>query len=168
MDLAVLANHVEQAAFQAAGLVPPPALAYSSPSPPPTILSGPMTFHQLNIQGSAVGVLNTGEKANLRDIDVSLAMVSEAGAEEVATALQRVTEAVIEAEDDLNPGERAAVLDQLKELAAQASRPEEERSRGVVRALVSGLGSTLQAAGGLAGVWDTWGPALRRFFLGAG
>lgn len=168
MDLAVLASHVEQNAWLAAGLVPPPALTFSSHSPPPTIRTGPMTFHQLNIHGSAVGVLNTGERASLQDIDVSLAVVAKAGNKDVAEALKSLTQAVavIESEEDLSPEDRAAVLDQLRELTAQAAQPEGARRAGLVKALLQSLGSSLQAAGGLAEVWETWGPTLQEFFGG--
>ena len=86
------------------------------------------------------------------------------GSDRIAEALQEVTKAILEANKDLGDEERELALDQIKALASQAAQPEDTRSRGVIKALLSGLGSTLQAAGGLAGVWETWGPIIQAFF----
>jgi hypothetical protein len=46
-----------------------------------------------------------------------------------------------------------------------AALPLNERAKSaVIKSIAAGVGGSLSAAGGLAEVWSTWGPAIRAYF----
>mgnify|MGYP001558668904 CR=1 FL=1 len=114
----------------------------------------------INISNSNIGILNTGEIKDIHSISVNI----KSGAHEVAEAIKQITEAVSKS-PDLTGTTRSMVLEQLEELSKQALIPIENRSKpGIIKAIISTLSTTLGAAGGLAEVWSTWGPAIQKFF----
>lgn len=119
--------------------------------------------YSINLFGS-VGILNTGEIENVKSILVNMSSLQDCGYSEVAAALKELTEAVAGCRE-LPSEKRAEVLDHLEELSRQATLEPEKRAKpGVLRGLFSGMATTLGAAGGLAGAWSTWGPAIKAFF----
>lgn len=118
----------------------------------------------INLQNSTIGILNAGEIEDVQSISVNVSSLVESGHDEVAKALKELTEAVA-ASSEISPGERAYVLENLEEISKQAALPSEERAKpGVLKSVLSGVASTLGAAGGLAEVWSTWGNVIRAFF----
>lgn len=116
------------------------------------------------ISNSNIGILNTGEIEDIQSISVNITSLSESGAHEVAEAIKQITEAVSKS-SDLAATNKSMVLEQLEELSEQALLPAENRSKpGILKAIISTLATTLGAAGGLAEVWSTWGPAIQKFF----
>ena len=119
---------------------------------------------KINISNSTVGVVNTGEIKEIKSILVSTSALTEAGHSEVATALRQLADAVSK-NQELSDKQRTEILAQLDEIARQANTPAEKRSAlGVIRSILSGIATGLGAAGGLAEVWSTWGPAIAKFF----
>ena len=55
-------------------------------------------------------------------------------------------------------------LELLKELTEQANLPPKKQSRALIKSALQSLNLTMGTAGGLAGVWSTWGDAIRGFF----
>lgn len=118
----------------------------------------------INLQNSTVGVLNAGEIENVKSISVNVSTLAKSGHDDVAVALKELTEAVADS-TEISPDERAYVLENLEELSKQAALAPEERAKsGVIKSILSGVATTLSAAGGLAEVWSTWGSAIRVFF----
>jgi len=130
-------------------------------------LEGPMDLTTLNISGGIVGLLSTGDLHRVKNIDTQITTLTDTGHTEVAKAFKALTEAVA-ASEETGESQRNEILDQLDELSRQAGAIEAGEARpGVIRALLAGLGGTLSAAGGLAEVWSTWGPAIQGFFARA-
>jgi len=118
----------------------------------------------INISRSTIGILNTGDIEEVQSISVNVSTLVESGHSEIAKALKNLTEAVA-AEQKISSEERAELLDQLEELSRQATlKPEERAKTGVIKAILTSLATGLSAASGLAELWSTWGPAIRRFF----
>jgi hypothetical protein len=118
----------------------------------------------INIVNSTVGILNTGQMNNIKSIAVNIGKLNDSGLADVAAALNALTDAVA-ASIELTNEAKSLMLEQLESLSKQALLPEEERMKpGVLKAIGSTLSSTLAAAGGLAEVWSTWGPAVLAFF----
>lgn len=119
---------------------------------------------EIHVYNSTVGVLNAGEIANVEAMSINISALSKAGHTEVAQGLRTLAEAVI-ASAQLASEQRAEILESLEELSRQAALPPEERMKpGALKALISGVATTIGAAGGAAEVWSTWGEAIRRFF----
>lgn len=113
---------------------------------------------------SQIGLLNTGEISHIKNISNSIGRLDERGQKDIAHAISNLLEAVAHS-DEISTESKAIALDQLEELSRQAVLTQAERSKpGVLKAIFVGLGSTLGAAGSLAGIWDTWGPAISAFF----
>ena len=127
--------------------------------------AGGTTYNtEIHLRDSSVGVLNAGEIKDVQSISANVTSLSSAGQTEIANALKELTEAVA-GSGDLPPEERTHVLESLEELSKQAALPANERAKlGVIKSLALGVGSTVSAAGGLAEVWSTWGPAIRAYF----
>lgn len=116
------------------------------------------------ISQSNIGLLNTGELEDVKSISVNITSLQNSGYAEVAEALKNLTEAVVNSQE-LSSEKQSEVLDQLTELSRWATLTAEQRAKpGVLKAVLGGLATTLGAAGGLAEVWSTWGPAIRAFF----
>jgi hypothetical protein len=108
--------------------------------------------------------LNAGEIKKVGSISANVSTLSESGHAEIARAIKELTEAIAESQE-LSADERTYILENLDELSKQAALSPDERAKtGVIKSLVSGVGGSLSAAGGLAEVWTTWGWAIRAFF----
>jgi hypothetical protein len=123
-----------------------------------------MGMSGINIVNSTVGMLNTGQMNNIGSIAVNVGKLNDSGLAEVAAAIKALTHAVA-ATTELSDEAKSSSLEQLESLSEQALLPEKERMKpGILRAIGNMLSSTLAAAGGLAEVWSTWGPAILKFF----
>jgi len=119
---------------------------------------------EIRISNSTIGILNTGQIKNIESININIGKLNDDGSDEVADALKYITSAVA-ASVDLAADVKSNTLEQLESLSEQAVLPEDERSKpGVIKAVFAALSGTLAAAGSLAGIWSTWGPAIQKFF----
>jgi hypothetical protein len=118
---------------------------------------------RIDVSNSQIGTLNLGTIVG--DVENHLSAVSDPDAEEARDALQRLTQAIVDA-DGLPDDRRRELLEQIDLLAEEASRPPERRRPAVVRPVLTGIAASLSAAGGLAEVWDAVGPTLLQFFGG--
>lgn len=120
-------------------------------------------LNNISINESTIGLFNAGQMENMNNISINISTLTKSGKMEIAGALGHVTKAVAE-NKEISETERSEVLEQLEEISNQAALLETERKRGIIRGLLMGIGGTLSAAGGLAEVWSTWGPAIRAYF----
>lgn len=118
----------------------------------------------INITGSSIGMLNTGEIKDIQSISVNVDSLKQSGQTDVASALIALTEAIASSQE-IDTSQRNDLLDQIEELSKQATLPPEKRAKiGIIKSLTAGIATGLAAAGGLAEVWSTWGPAIRTYF----
>ncbi len=121
----------------------------------PVAYQGPMNFHNIKIDRSVVGAINTG---HVQQIDVALSHIKVSGDAELEKALAGFTEAVANSASLSNEA-RNEILEQLAAVAEQAATPKESRSWGILKALVSSIGTQV-ATTGLAELWDKIRPML--------
>ena len=115
----------------------------------PVIHQGSMTFHNIKVDNSVVGAINTG---NVKKMEVALNNIHTHNANpELESALKEFTEAVVR-ETKLSAETRDDVVEQLSVLAAQLARPKESRVTIVMKALVTSIGTHI-ASTGLEHVW---------------
>ena len=109
-----------------------------------------------------VGPINTGQQTG-NQIDVSIASLRDANHEKVAEAFEAIKNEIA-ADKKLTEQQQTEILQMLNLLAAQASLPEQERLRGIIKPMLTGLATALSAGGGAAAIWDKFGPTIMSFF----
>jgi hypothetical protein len=119
----------------------------------------------VNISGGNFGALNIGGVQTIQSIDMKIGqLLAQPDARDLAEALRQLTEAVI-AEPAGTPGlTQEELLEQIEGLGEQATRPPENRKRGIVKATFESVAAACNAVNGLAGVWRICGPTIRGFF----
>jgi hypothetical protein len=138
------------------GRVPVPRIAS-------TTVSGDITLNNINIDRSTVGVLNTGQIQGIQRIDVNISKLDQTSKTDIAQALRALTEAIVSSQQ-ISVEHRSELVEQLHELSDQALLPLNQRKTGVIRAIFTGLSSSLNTASTLATIWATWGETIRTFF----
>ncbi|MBI3669331.1 MAG: hypothetical protein HY237_06090 [Acidobacteria bacterium] len=121
----------------------------------PVVHQGAVNFHNIKIEGSVVGAINTG---HVRQIDVALSHIKATGTPELAKALADFTTAVAHS-TELPNETKNEILEQLATIAKQAATPKESRSWAVLKALVTSIGTQI-ATTGLAELWEKIKPLL--------
>lgn len=117
------------------------------------------TFNNIDIDNSQIGMLNTGSIKDVEQIDINVSTLIEAGQKEVAEALKRFSEAVV-ASEDLSEDDRGELIEQVKLISDQASLPAEKRTTGIIKPVLSGIVTTISAAGGLSKLWESYGDMI--------
>ena len=60
--------------------------------------------------------------------------------------------------------QRNDLLEQVELLGDQAAMAKEQRKKGQIKPIIDSLANVCAGAGGLAVVWQTWGPVIIKFF----
>ena len=121
------------------------------PEVPTVVHSGPVNFHNIKVEGSVVGAINTG---NVERIDVALSHIK-IGDPELEKALAAFTEAVANSGAILT-ATKDEILEQLALVAHQAAAPRESRSWAILKAVAINVGTQLATAG-LTDLIQMWG-----------
>ena len=121
----------------------------------PVVHQGAMTFHNIKIDGSVVGAINTG---HVQQIDVALSHIKVTGNPKLEEALAEFTAAVAHS-TELPTQAKNEILEQLATIAEQAATPKESRSWGILKALVASVGTQVVTTG-LAELWAKIKPML--------
>lgn len=116
----------------------------------PVIHHGPMNFHQIKVDRSVVGVINT---ANVTKMEVALNNIHAKNQnDELEQNLKEFTEAILR-DTTLRADTKNEVVEQLSVLAAQIAMPEESRIKIVMKALVTSIAANI-ASTGLISHWE--------------
>jgi len=127
----------------------------------PMVHHGPLTFHNIKVDQSVVGSINTGE---VQQIDVAMDSIKISGNEELAKVLKEFTEAVI-AETKLDAELKNQIIEQISFLASQSVLPKGKQKSGIVKAVLSGVKDTVSTIVSLSSLWDKLKPLLERVFF---
>ena len=123
----------------------------------PVIHQGDMTFHNIKVDRSVVGSINTG---NVERIEVSLDHINQSGEEHFGSALAAFTRDVIK-NADLSPEAKHEILEQLEVVTAEVAIPKERRRAGVLKSVGAGIASAVSTAADLATLWTVIQGLLR-------
>jgi hypothetical protein len=126
----------------------------------PDIPRGPIILHNIKIDNSVVGAINTGK---VQTIDVNITYLKTGGNDELGEALKRLTEAIANSQA-MSQKEKAPLLDQVEYLAEQAAFAAKDRKPGVIRATLAGLTQAATAVTGIATAWSAVEPLLKAHF----
>jgi hypothetical protein len=106
------------------------------------------------------GAINTGQ---IRNLNVALDNVKNAGSPELANALQQLTEAVL-ASSELSPEKKKLAVNHLSNITDQAALPKDKRQSRIGRKILEGFERTISVSSVLLGIWDTVQPLVETIF----
>jgi hypothetical protein len=128
--------------------------------PQPTILTGPVTNHNIRVDNSVIGAINTGQIENL---NVALDNIQNAGSPDLAYALQQLTEAVL-GSSELPPEHKTAAVEHLSYIANQAALPKGRRQTAIGTTILEGFERIIKVSSELLAIWQTVKPLVEALF----
>jgi hypothetical protein len=118
------------------------------------------TLNQLVVDNSVIDAINTGQ---IRNLNVALHNVKNAGSPELANALQQLTEAVL-ASSELSPEKKKLAVNHLSNITDQAALPKNKRQSRIGRKILEGFERVISVSPVLLGIWDTVQPFIEEIF----
>jgi SAM-dependent methyltransferase len=98
----------------------------------------------------------------LQSIDQKIGQLLSTDSDDLGRALKALKEGILSS--SFAEQQCSELLEQVEALGQQATLPAEQRKKGIIKPLVDSLAGVCSGAGGLAVVWQTWGPAIGKFF----
>ena len=133
------------------------------PRPQPVVLEG-IKLHNINVNNSVVGTVNTG---SIGTVDQSISALVQSGEPEVAEAIKALSEAVLQS-NDLTQNQVNEVIESLSAISKEAATPKQTRQNTVVQSLLEKAMKITNLANDITEVCQKWWPILTAFFLGSG
>jgi hypothetical protein len=119
-----------------------------------------LTLHNIRVDRSTVGAINTGEVAK---IDVSITVLEQAGNKDVSEALRILAQAVVDA-SGMSDESKSQTLDQVGYLSEQAAAAAKDRKPGMIKAACAALTQVATTTTTLATAWNAVAPILHGHF----
>lgn len=171
---AMMANIVQQHQAQSAAMVnylteqieytmgvPASGPRIAIPQPSPTVVHhGNITNNEFRIDRSVVGAVNTAEVAK---IEVSMNNIQNQDSSEFSAAIKALTEAFA-ANVELQETKKEELLEILSYLSSQATLPEEQQQKTLIKRMLSGVPQIIAGAADLTAIWIAHHQALLNFF----
>lgn len=114
------------------------------------IQSGGVTLNNIHVTNSEIGVLNTGA---VQTIDSTLTVLKSEGNNELAVALQKLSEAVIRA-GDLTNNQKNEALELIGAMSEETVAPAPKRKLAVIKAMLAQTASTLAGVASVASAFE--------------
>ena len=127
---------------------------------PTTINAGQTIYNNIRVDNSVVGAINTG---NIEKLDVMMSVMRDANNQELADALQQLTQAILDT-PDLQPNDKDFALEWLSFLSNQALMQETERQPAIGKTAIAALERILSNTGSVASIWSAVKPFLETLF----
>ena len=124
------------------------------------VRSGPVSLNNLNIDGSIIGVVNTGAIANL---DAVIKQMGDIGNQELAGQLKQLIEEVVR-HNDIDTGLKNEIIEHLDYLTTQFKTPAAQRNKSVVSTIFEKVEQSLSSISSLLTIWEKLRPNLEKFF----
>ena len=121
---------------------------------PITVNTGQTTYNNIQVDNSVIGTINTG---NIEKLDVMMSVMRNGNNQELANALQQLTQAIIDS-SDLKSSDKDSAIEWLSYLSSQALTQETDRQSTIIRAAISTLEQILSKAGSVASIWSAIKP----------
>lgn len=116
---------------------------------PPVIQAAPVTLHSISIDRSVVGNVNTGY---IQQLEVSMSSVTQTN-NDGADKVKEFAEAVLK-ENKLSKEHKEEIVQQLSFLVQQLRLEDSKRNKGVIKAVVSGIGALINTSASLLTLWE--------------
>jgi hypothetical protein len=117
----------------------------------------------VSVRGN-VGMITTGGTVTIESVNQTIgALIDKSETKSVGAALKALSDA-IKMESSVDNDKKTALLEHLDEISTKASQPKDSIKRSVLKSTIDTFAGLCSGAGGVAAVWQTWGPAIRVFF----
>ncbi len=123
--------------------------------PRPVQMAG-VTLHNISVNNSVVGTINTG---SIGSIDQSISGLIQLGEPRLAEALKSLSEAVLNSAD-LSRNQQNELIETLSVLAREAATPAESRQKAVATTLIEKGWKVISAANDITDIVQKWWPVL--------
>lgn len=127
---------------------------------PPPFMDDNITLNNINVSGDKITLINA---RTIQNLDASVDVMQSRGETELADAIKRLTEAIIES-NEIEKSVKNEIAEQLEFLVAQATAEAQDRSIGVVKGLLAGIKSSISVAAGLLTIWNNVEPTIKAAF----
>lgn len=106
------------------------------------------------------GAINTGQ---IKNLNVALDNVQNAGSPDLANALRQLTEAVLTS-SELSPEKKKLAVNHLSNITDQAALSKDKRQSRIGRKILEGFERVISVSPVLLGIWDTVQPLIETIF----
>lgn len=138
-----------------------PGLCPTLPERPVQVLNlGGATLNNIKISNSNVGVVNTGTVAK---VDAAVTVMRQSGENDAATAIAKLTEAVL-ASVDASDEQKRSIVELLSVLSTEATAPKPIRRGAAMRAIATEISTLTQGVAALSQLWQHYGPVITALF----
>ena len=127
--------------------------------PPPPSMGDSLTFNNIKITDSNIGLLNTGTIEKIRSLDISISILGDKGNEELAEALKCFSQ--ILADCEIDPSIKEEIAQQVEYLVAQAQANPAQRSNAINKSILAGIERSTAIFEPLAKAWANLQPLFR-------
>lgn len=128
--------------------------------PKPIIHQGPMTFHNIQVDNSIIGSINSGY---IQSIDIAMNDVTIINNFQLAKSLKQFTEAILN-DKQLQSERKNDLLEQVSFLANEAIQGKGKRKNSIAVLTLKAIRDTVATSAGLATLWNALEPLLKTFF----
>lgn len=128
--------------------------------PRTVIRSGNITMHNIKIDNSNIGVLNTG---NIGTVDTAIGSMRSSGDSAAADSFRLLTEALVRLQD-VDSELKNRLLEVLSVLASEATAPPAQRRKSAMRPLLVDLATLTSGVQSLAQLYAQYAPAILALF----
>jgi len=126
----------------------------------PEIPKGPIILHNIKVDNSVVGSINTG---NVEKIDVSLSYLHSIGNDEARDALKALTEAIL-TDPSISDTQKNELVEQVTFLSEQSVAAAKDRKPGLIKATFSALSQAATTIVTVGAAWQVAAPILKSLF----
>ena len=127
---------------------------------PNTIKTGDFMYHNIRVDNSVVGAINTG---NVGKLDVNMHTMRAENKQELADVLQQLTQAILD-DNDIKTEDKNSALEWLSFLSDQVLTPKSGQQPTMGKAAISALEKISANTGSLASIWSIAEPLLTNLF----
>ena len=131
------------------------------PDPAPVVQTGPVSLHNINVDNSVVGAINTG---TIQQLDVSISDIRATGEDGLAEAIKVFTATVLAPTVEIEVENRQQILEEMTFLTEEIKRPSQERKIGLARMIMSHLKESASTVTELSVAWSHLEPLLSSMF----
>ena len=152
---AALINEYKSQIAQGTGYLLPPN--YMKIPPPPS-LGDNLTFNNIRVTNSSVGVINTGTIKRIENLDASVTVFRSRGQKGLAESLQDFTQSLLDSE--VGQATKEEIAQQVEYLVAQAQADPGQRSMAIAQSVLRGIKESVSMVRPLNEAWAKLQPLL--------
>lgn len=125
--------------------------------PRPPFIGDTLNLNNINVSNSTIGSINTG---TIVQMDSAIGIIESRGNRDLAEIATEFAEAIISA-DDLDENAKREISEQLSLLLSHLSAEPVNRSKGVIKAMMLGIRSSLNGITNVMSIWNRLEPVIR-------